>query len=732
MKKRILALCLSLCMLFSTAVVASGAMTAEGKADALYSMGLFKGKGTLENGSPDYALDDSATRNEAATMLIRLLGKEAKAAAQYQAGAMKCPFGDVPDWAKGNVTWLYENNYTNGTSSSVYSGSSEITAQQFAALLLRSLGYSETKGDFTYAGALDFAVSKGLLTNGQKTAYQDSFVREGMVEMCYNALYLKMKDSSRTLEEKLRNDGVFGAQHTALAGTPSLRLTQKYAGGGSDSRYYAQEATVCAPAAVDLDGNGSLELLFSARSVFCLDAKSGKTLWRVNSGYDRSGSGEDFGRATLSLQVADVDGDGQKEIVTVHTNYGSGTSCVAVYSHQGYFEKGWPVHTPKPVRAMTISDLDGNGTQEICLGLGVGAGKIPSIYVYESNGSLRSGWPQVCGYGLFSNSIAAADMDQDGSKELVVLFDQEQIAAYHNDGTPVIATGGVYRGLPWNGLPGCEDNQYEIDCANYARSHNGVCFASADNMLGSTRERKNCIMGTNGGVAAADMDGNGTTELVFSVMVVDGSMIMRGAETFDLSVRYFTPFILNMDRTRYTNAGKGYDWTEMPTDPAEVVTMKTNTIPATDMSPVVADLDRDGTKEIIYTSNDGQVHCWSLDKTQHGAWPYDLNSRSSSGVTFASKPTAADVNGDGKLEVLFTTYKENNQTAQRGSLYVLDYTGKVLAKVTLPVRWGATADNANQPNGSMASPCVADLDGDGKAEIAVTSLYSGIIVYDVG
>ena len=93
---------------------------------------------------------------------------------------------------------------------------------------------------------------------------------------------------------------------------------------------------------------------------------------------------------------------------------------------------------------------------------------------------------------------------------------------------------------------------------------------------------------------------------------------------------------------------------------------------------------------------------------------------------------AVTVKINGKLEVLFTTYTENNQTAQRGSLYVLDCTGKVLSKVTLPIRWGASADNTNQPNGSMATPCVADLDGDGKMEIAVTSLYSGVIVYDVG
>lgn len=488
---------------------------------------------------------------------------------------------------------------------------------------------------------------------------------------------------------------------------------------------------MAAPICVDLDGNGKKEILYASRSIFCLDGTTGNTIWRMNSGADRSTMGNDFGRPTQPMQVTDLDGDGSLEIITVHTNYGSGTSCVAVYNAQGYFEPGWPVMTSRPICALTISDLDNNGTKEICLGMGVGAGGSPSVYVYESNGILRSGWPQVCGYGLFSDSIAAADLDGNGSKELVILFDQEQIAAFHNDGTPVVATGGVYAGMAWNGLPACEDSRYEVDCANYARSHGGVCFASADNMLGSTRERRNCIMGTNGGVAAADLDGNGTTELAFVSMVVDGSMIMRGAETFDKSAQYFAPFILNTDRTRYVNSARGFDWTEMPTDPAAIVTMSSQTLPAANLSLEVADVDGDGCKEILYTSNDGQVHCWSLDKTQHGAWPYNLNGRSASVITFASKPVTADLNGDGKLEVIFTTYTETNQTAQRGSLYVLDYTGKVLSKVTLPVRWGANADDANRPNGSQASPCVADVDGDGRLEIAVASLYAGVIVYDL-
>ena len=130
----VFALCLTI---FPVTGLASEANTAEEKAQALYELGLFYGKGSNSDGTPNFALQDSATRNEAATMLIRLMGQESKAKSQLVAGTISNPFTDVPDWAKSNVAWLYENNYVNGTSAKIYSGSQAVTAQQFAALLLR-------------------------------------------------------------------------------------------------------------------------------------------------------------------------------------------------------------------------------------------------------------------------------------------------------------------------------------------------------------------------------------------------------------------------------------------------------------------------------------------------------------------------------------------------------------------------------------------------------------------
>lgn len=198
--KRIIALIIFTAILL-TSIPACASKSTEVMARELYDMGLFKGTGStfaLES----LELDRNATRAEACITVIRLLGKEQKAIYQQNPH----PFNDVPSWAAHQIGWLYENYLVNGVGP-VYFGAYDIaTVQQFSAMLLRVLGYDDSRGDFSYGNAVSFAKSIGLLDSGIAGRYELS--RNDMVTMSYNALKLPIKNSRRKLIGKLCDEKV--------------------------------------------------------------------------------------------------------------------------------------------------------------------------------------------------------------------------------------------------------------------------------------------------------------------------------------------------------------------------------------------------------------------------------------------------------------------------------------------------------------------------------------------
>ena len=174
-----------------------GNNNAENIANALKSLGLFLGS---DNG---FELDRKPTRIEAVIMLIRLLGKEAEAKAETYSH----PFTDVPAWADSYIGYAYENSLANGTGKTTF-GTGDATAQMFSTFVLRALGYQDdTKGgdDFTYAGAVDFAQSRGLVSGPDMI---NNFNRGSCVKMMESALRQALKTGD-PLYKKLANEGVF-------------------------------------------------------------------------------------------------------------------------------------------------------------------------------------------------------------------------------------------------------------------------------------------------------------------------------------------------------------------------------------------------------------------------------------------------------------------------------------------------------------------------------------------
>ena len=192
--------------LLSLAMVLGGTASAAGSAGTLASLGLFRGT------DKGYELERTATRAEIAVTLVRLLGKEEKAIMQQNPH----PFADVPEWAAPYVGYLYENYLVSGISDREFGTTVPASRCQFAAMLLRALGYSDSNGDFSYSDSLNVASDAGIIKNGSVS--DGELLRSEMTDLSAAALSTPLKNARRTLAQKLCLEHVFSETAAIDAG----------------------------------------------------------------------------------------------------------------------------------------------------------------------------------------------------------------------------------------------------------------------------------------------------------------------------------------------------------------------------------------------------------------------------------------------------------------------------------------------------------------------------------
>lgn len=121
--------------------------------------------------STTFSPDGTTTRAMVVTVLYRLAGQPAADWAN--------PFVDVPAgvWFHDAVTWAWENDVVNGTSSSVFSPNQAITREQLAVILYR------------YAGSQGYDVTTSANLSGYQDAGQiSSYAEQAMAWACGTGL----------------------------------------------------------------------------------------------------------------------------------------------------------------------------------------------------------------------------------------------------------------------------------------------------------------------------------------------------------------------------------------------------------------------------------------------------------------------------------------------------------------------------------------------------------------
>jgi hypothetical protein len=460
----------------------------------------------------------------------------------------------------------------------------------------------------------------------------------------------------------------------------------KWSYGGCFSSW-CETGWYSSPAVADLDDNGKTEVVAGGYTVRIFSGANGDVLDTFNQGNNRVWSG---------IALADINNDKNLEIIVA-----SGPR-LSVRNFKG--DSLWALQpTAGELRGVAVAALKDTGTMQIVTT--VARGDSINTLIYANNGAAWQGWPQRSGtagysWGVYNDNAAIGDLDDDKNAEIIVPSDVHYICAYHSNGTP-LAAAARFGAKVWGQVGVWKDTAPEM------RGY-GACD-------GTPVESYRTNFAT-GAAVIADVNNDKVPEVV-----VTGNTYDCGDP--NTASKFTGVYIFNGDRSRFKS--NGTDWTLPPAGSGAPLSEDYNVIESCMPDPVVADIDGDGLDEILYSAYDGKVHAMHLDKTEHDGWPFAVYHAGDPGFSFASPPVIADLDNDGKAEVLFTSWTQKNSNSS-GSLYILDYKGNQLSRTPLPPPRGTATWN-----GGLASPTIDVLDSTGNLCVVITTASSGIVVYEL-
>ncbi len=421
-------------------------------------------------------------------------------------------------------------------------------------------------------------------------------------------------------------------------------------------------------AVVDLDGSGRRELVAVRDNRLVVWKADGSVAWRADL---------KSGRIWASPVVADLVAGGGLEVAVASRKQ------VHAFDAAGAPLAGFPVAFRDELRAIAAGDIDGDGALEIVVvttDVLSKDGQQDLIMAYEADGSPVSGFPPNTSgtsgcdddcyvTGGYDQCVALGDVDGDGKLDIFAAQDNAYLSLHAGDGRAFDASPMFEGAKKWPGVRFLHD--YDLAKQGWA-----------DN-----EAQANQAHFTNSAPAIADIDGDGTMELVILGSVQNASQSDRK--------RGVALWLLHHDASRAAGWEAPYQVEEYLAGLWDFE--GTNVVGATNQVSV-ADIDPDAAGlEMVFAGFDGQLHCVSAGRESLWSYRYTSNAK-----VLTAGVALADLNGDGAPEVVFASYSPDNNNSH---LFVLDAAGQQLHKLALPGR------------GAMAVPTVADLDGDGVLEI---------------
>lgn len=479
--------------------------------------------------------------------------------------------------------------------------------------------------------------------------------------------------------------------------------------------------------------------------------------------------------------IADLDGDGSNELIAAYYD-------IFVFDSSGALLDRTTDQQGRVYAPHVVMDLDGDGTIEVV------AGRAHEVFVWEwIDGELviKNGWPADTTTGDNPPEIrglAAADLDRDGTAEIIATTTQTvatasggaQVFVFSAGGSPFQPTGGHLPAWPrYNWLPGVGN-----DADRNGPGHSGFgCYGLNVGIGNIDDDHELEILATydNHHIQAFNHDGVAIDASDF--FTNRSSPWVGNRLTWGQFIRWADP---DIERDHYhdhvgtwphPNWAEWLQWTASP--------------------PGVADLDLDGRNEVIGVPNvemdvpyETRAYAVMVLEGGHGdggrsarrkagwevlprgdapiavdgwyppggvpaptlvdisgdprpeivvslndgfLYAFDASAtrlwrtsyRHSKPIMYSSEATVADLNRDGEPELVLATYGDPD-VHDSGRLMVLSAAGAVLHDILLP----DPGHNGNG-NGAPAAPSLGDLDGDGQLEILVQTFDHGLDIFTV-
>jgi hypothetical protein len=221
-----------------------------------------------------------------------------------------------------------------------------------------------------------------------------------------------------------------------------------YYGDGTDFPGFPVEMDYIPASSVavgDITGDDIPEIVGeSYYSVFAVDVNG-----NILEGFPYT-MGNDRVFSYSSPVLADMDGDGIREILVGDHSLSAGNGAVHVLKNDGTLLDGWPRYTAQWIYGPpAVGDIDGDGNPEVAIGDQVLSGTPASrVYVWDSEGNNLSGWPTALIWSINTQVIIA---DLDGDNEIELMWDDNtadgKYLGYNSDGTvmdgwPLLVEGG--------------------------------------------------------------------------------------------------------------------------------------------------------------------------------------------------------------------------------------------------------------------------------------------------